>query len=77
MILYSFESLYIGLSSCILVLTVCLRDFWEKDVLEEGHIALFMDVDASVIEAPGSPMRCGLHKLTPALFSRVPPSVVG
>ena len=59
------------------MLTARSRDFWEKDVLEEGHIAPFVDVDASVIEAPGSPMMCGLHKLTPALFSRVPPSFMG
>ena len=58
-------------------ITARLRDFWEKDVLEEGHIAPFVDVDALVIEAPGSLMMGGLHKLTPALFSRVPPSFVG
>ena len=38
-------------------------------MLEERSIAPFVDVDASVIEAPGSPMTGGLHKLTPVAFS--------
>jgi len=46
-----------------------MGNFWEKDVLEERSIAPFVDVDASVIEAPGSPMTGGLHKLTPVPFS--------
>jgi hypothetical protein len=38
-------------------------------VLEEKSIAPFVDVDASVIEAPGSLTTGGLHKLTPVPFS--------
>ena len=50
------------------VLSPHLGNFWEKDVLEERSIAPFVDVDASVIEALGSPMMSGLHKLTPVPF---------
>jgi hypothetical protein len=42
--------------------------FGEKDMLEERSIAPFVDVDASVVEAPRSPMMHGLHKLTPVPF---------
>ena len=64
-----------GLHSPLLILLVRpvfsprLGNFWEKEVLEERSIAPFVDVDASMIEAPGSPITGGLHKLTPVPFS--------
>ena len=45
-------------------------------MLEERSIAPFVDMDASVIEAPGSPMTSGLHNLTPVPFPWVPPPFV-
>ena len=52
---------FLGLHSSLLisvqpVLSPCLGNFWEKDMLEERFIVLFIDVDVDVIEALGSLM---------------------
>jgi len=45
-------------------LTPRSRNFWEKDVAEGEPVVALMDVDASVIEVPGSPTTGGPYQLT-------------
>jgi len=40
------------------------RNFWEKEVVEEDPVVLLADVDASVIEVPGSLTVGGPYQLT-------------
>ncbi len=40
------------------------RNFWEKGVVGEEPVVVLVDVDASVIEVPGSPTTGGSYQLT-------------